>query len=76
VTTETIIEMARLRDSKDPHDRGKFESWLATHGHEVFEELLRFCPTNPAPTSSSRKPASGPASGDLATKPTPANGSA
>lgn len=31
-------------------------------------------PTNPAPTSSSRKPASGPASGDLATKPTPANG--
>lgn len=31
-------------------------------------------PTNPAPTSSSHKPASGPASGDSATKPTPANG--
>lgn len=41
MTTETIVEMARLRDSKDPHERGKFESWLATHGHEVFAELLR-----------------------------------
>jgi len=41
MTTDQIKEMARLRDSKDPHERGKFESWLATHGHVVFEELLR-----------------------------------
>lgn len=41
MTEKEILEMARLRDSKDPHERGKFESWLATHGHVVFEELLR-----------------------------------